>query len=179
MPPNDEKSDESLERLIQARIEAVARLIGGQHLGLAVHAPEPFAETARCFENVAHKVFRDGGRTMFGWTFHHRRIEDIPGPGYLFLTHHAVWHAPDGRLVDVTPYPEPQHKPLRASDGIIFLADREAKPIRKGNIIAPRPLRFFGLNQDERLAAHVAMLEAQERATCEAIYAGQMPPTKA
>ena len=35
-------------------------------------------------------------------TFHHRFVERMPGPGYLFITHHAVWNAPDGSLVNVT-----------------------------------------------------------------------------
>src|SRR5262249_879898 len=48
----------------------------------------------------------------------------IPEAAYLFLTHHAVWHAPDGRLVNVTPYPDPKHHPLPGpGSDILFLVD--------------------------------------------------------
>src|SRR6266545_3012461 len=109
-----------LTKLVMARVKAIAPTVSGQPLGLAYHRPESWADAARCFENAARKVSQDGGRTQFGWTFHLRFVEDIPGAAYLFLTHHAVWNALDGRLVNVTPYPDPKHYPL-PSPGADFL----------------------------------------------------------
>jgi hypothetical protein len=114
--PND------LSILIKAHIDAIAPTISSQPLGLAYHRAEIWADASRCFENVSRKVSRDGGRTQFGWTFHHRFVKEIPGPGYLFLTHHAVWNAPDGRLIDVSPYPDPKHQPLAPGGSTLFLS---------------------------------------------------------
>ena len=139
-----------LTKLVKARIDTVAPTISAQPLGLAYHRPESWADASRCFENVSRKGSRDGGRTQFGWTFHLRFVEDIPDASYLFLTHHAVWHAPDGHLVNVTPYPDPKHHPLpRPGADILFLVDDKALPVRNRNIIAPLPLQFFTLHGDE------------------------------
>ena len=128
--------------------------------------------SSRCFDNASRKVTQDGGRVQLGWTFHLRFPDDIPEAAYLFLTHHAVWHAPDGRLVNVTPYPDPKRHPLPApGSDILFLADDSAQPVRSGNIIAPLPLRFFPLHGDDRLTAHVERLNADEQEKCRRIYA--------
>jgi hypothetical protein len=162
-----------LTKLVKARIDAIAPTISDQPRGLAYHRPESRADASRCFENVSRKVAQDGGRTLFGWTFHLRFAEDIPDAAYLFLTHHAVWHAPDGRLVNVTPYPDPKHHPLPGSGSdILFLVDDKAVPVRNGNIIAPLPLRFFTLYGDERLTAYVERLNAEEQEKYRQIYAG-------
>ncbi|SRR5216684_2039796 len=162
-----------LTKLVKARIDAIAPTISRQPLGLVSHLPESWAEAAKCFENVSRKVSQDGGRTQFGWTFHLRFVEDIPGPGYLFLTHHAVWNAPDGRLVNVTPYPDPRHYPLpRPGADILFLVDDKAMPVRTEKLVAPSPLQFFALNDDERLAAYVKRLNDEEQEKCRKLYAG-------
>lgn len=93
---------------------------------------------------------------MYGWTFHSRIVEDIDGPGYLFASHHAVWHAPpNGSLVDVTPHPDPKHRPLGPDGSIIFLVDQAALPVRTGSQLAPRPMRFFARDEDPRLVDYV------------------------
>lgn len=152
-------------------LDTVARSIGDGPIGLAHHEPEEKAQAHRCFENVADKVARDGGKGMFGWTFHSRIVESIPGPGYLFVTHHAVWHAPDGRLVDVTPYPDAKHQPLGPEGSIIFLVDPASQPVRTGNQVAPLPLRFFARDADPRLVAYVNELNRNEGDACREIYA--------
>jgi hypothetical protein len=155
----------------RTEIEKIARSISDGPVSLAKHAPEVGADAHRCFENAARKAERDGGQVMFGWTFHSRVVDDIPGPGYLFASHHAVWHAPDGRLVDVTPHPDPKHKPLGSDGSIIFLVDRKAHPVRTGNQIAPLPMRFFARNADPQLTAYVDELNLKENDACRAIYA--------
>lgn len=73
-------------------IEGIARQMSRQPLGVALHKPESWALPTNCFRNVERKVRESGGRAQFGWTFHHRFAEKIPGhPLYLYLTHHAVW----------------------------------------------------------------------------------------
>ncbi len=168
--PNITQSE--LTRLVKARIDALAPTISSQPFGFAYHRPENWADASRCFENVSRKVTQEGGRVQFGRTFHLRFPEDIPEAAYLFLTHHAVWHAPDGRLVNVTPYPDPKHHPLPGpGSDILFLADDSAQPVRSGNVIAPLPLRFFPLYGDERLTAYVERLNADEQEKCRRIYA--------
>jgi hypothetical protein len=94
-----------LTKLVKARMDTIAPTISDQPRGLAYHRPESWADASRCFENVSRKVAQDGGRILFGWTFHLRFAEDIPDAAYLFLAHHAVWHGPDGRLINVTRIP--------------------------------------------------------------------------
>ncbi|MDR3420178.1 MAG: hypothetical protein P4L80_02870 [Xanthobacteraceae bacterium] len=162
----------NIDQLIKAKIAVIAATISEQQLGLVHHRPEASAQPARCFENVDRKVAQDGGRIQFGWTFHHRYVERIPGPGYLFVTHHAVWHAPDGQLIDVGQYPDRKHHPLAPGGSILFLVDDKARPVRTENLVAPLPLRFFALAEDRELAAYVAKLNDDEQEECGKIYAG-------
>jgi hypothetical protein len=148
---------------LRARIDEIAQIISHERLGLAYHRPEPWSQSSRCFENVARKALQDGGRTIYGWTFHHRLVRDISGPGYLFVTHHAVWRAPSGQLIDVTPYPDPKHKPLAPRGDILFLVDSAAMPVMHEGLIAPLPLPFLTMGDDESLAAHVRRLNADEQ----------------
>jgi hypothetical protein len=158
--------------LVKARIDATAPTISTQRLGLVYHRPESWADAARCYENVSTKVAQNGGRMQFGWTFHHRFAADIPDAAYLFLTHHAVWCAPDGSLVNVTPYPEPQHHPFPGPGAdFVFLMDDKARPVRSGNVIVPLPLQFFALYGDERLTAYVERLNAEEQERFRLMYA--------
>lgn len=107
-------SDTDLTKWVRQEIAAIAARLGAGKPGLVYHRPETWAEAPRCFENVAAKVQQDGGKLIPGWTFHLRHVAEMPGQSYLFITHHAVWHAPDGSLVNVTPYPDPKHYPLPA-----------------------------------------------------------------
>jgi len=163
-PPN-------IQQLIKAKIDAIAPTVSRQPLGLVHHQPEASAETGRCFENVGRKVAQDGGRVQFGSTFHHRYVEKLPGPGYLFITHHAVWHAPNSQLIDITPYPDPKHHPLAPGGSILFLIDDKAEPVKTDKLIAPLPLRFFALGENDELKAYVARLNADEQEKCREIYA--------
>ena len=109
---------------------------------------------------------------QFGWTFHHRLVESLPGPGYLFLTHHAVWHAPSGELVDVTPYPDVKHRPIGPIGSILFLVDDKAKPFTSEKMIAPLPLRFFAIDEAGDMLKYVQGLNEKEQAACQALYSG-------
>jgi hypothetical protein len=168
--------------ITQAMIERVARKVSGQQIGLVVHKPEPWAEPTNCFRNVEKKMREAGGRVQHGWTFHHRLAEKLPGlPLYLYVTHHAVWHAPDGQLIDVTPYPTDRHKPYCVGNSPVFLLDDKAKPVMAGGQPAPLPLRFFAIDDAAGLAEYVDELNRKERNACEDLYrsaAAQGPPTE-
>lgn len=133
------------------------------------YRPEAWAVPRNCFENSTEKVRRDGGAVRYGWTFHYRIS---PGIGeYLFVTHHAVWHSPDGSLHDVTPFPEGEkHCPITQDDSVLFLVDDTAKPVTTEFLIAPLPLRFFPVSGDPPLVEYVEFLQQKETLKCEAIY---------
>lgn len=140
--------------------------------GLAKHQPEGWALANNCFRNVARKVAEDGGRAVCGWTFHHRLAEKIAGlPLYVYLTHHAVWARPDGRLINVTPYPDPRHEPIGTGGAPIFLVDPTAPPIVLGGQPAPLPMKFFAVDPGNELAEYVERLNREEKAKCDALYA--------
>ena len=83
-------------------------------------------------------------------------VADIPGPGYVIAVHHAVWHTPNGYLIDITPFhPEPKHRPLSSGGDVLFLVGDRAMPVTTGRLVAPRPSRFYPLSADERLITYV------------------------
>jgi hypothetical protein len=166
------------ERLKEAIAEIAPRISAGP-LGLALHRPEQMARSNRSFRNVADKVIYDGGAAIHGWVLHYRAGGDIPGEGYLLAEHHAVWHSPDGRLVDVTPYPKAALRPISPGEDTLFLVDAGALPEKRGKHFIPLPSRAFALSEDEALVAYVAVLNRQAeeewRKAKEAF--GETPPT--
>lgn len=180
-PPARETTGGSLgtmetRTLTNAAINAVARQVSKQPMGLALHKPESWAEATNCFRNVERKVAESRGRAQFGWTIHHRLAEKIEGlPLYLYLTHHAVWISPDGKLIDVTPYPNPRHKPVGQGDDPIFPIDDHAQPVPVGSQSAPLPLRFFAVDDSEELKAYIEHLNQREQEACRQLYSQQSP----
>lgn len=157
-------------------IEEFAATISKQPLGLARYLPEVWGQPTQCFENVWHKVLRDGGQVWFGWMFHHRVVANIPGPGYLIAVHHAVWHEPEGHLIDVTPfYSEPKHHPISPGGDVLFLVDDSATPITREKFVGPRPSQFYPLSADERLLTHVQQLVRNEEQRLRQIYKDIQP----
>ncbi len=166
--PNDNE-----QAILRDGIGRFARTISGQPLGLAKYAPESWADIRLCFENARRKVDQDGGQARFGWMFQHKLVEAIAGPGYLIAIHHAVWRAPNGYLFDVTPlHPDPINHPLSPGGDTLFLIDDLAQPVRTGGMIGPHPTKFFPLDGDAVLAAHVQRLRAAEEESCRSLYAG-------
>ena len=162
-----------MDTMIYDRINELAPTISSQPLGLAYHRPESWALASRCFENATRKAAEAGGLCRFGWTFHHRYADTVPGVGYLFVTHHAVWHAPIGHLIDVTSYPDPRHRPIPSGESVLFLIDDRAQPVKRLNLVAPLPLRFFALDRSVALSDYVKKLNEQELQACNNIYAGK------
>jgi hypothetical protein len=156
---------------VKKAISTFAVSISAQPLGLAKHCPEPWGQQMRCFENVGRKVQQGGGRGQSGWMFQYKYLADDVGLGYILAIHHAVWHAPSGELIDVTPFhSDPQNHPLCPGDGVLFLVDDAAPPVITDRVMAPLPSRFFTLSREERLVHHVKRLEEEERQACQRIY---------
>lgn len=66
-----------------------------------------------CFGNVERKIARDGGSILYGWAVWQSSI-------ICEGEFHAVWKAPDGQLIDVTPQEQ-------VFDEILFIPDGERK----------------------------------------------------
>jgi hypothetical protein len=153
---------------LMAGLSDFAQTISSQALGLAFYRPEGTALPTHCFENVLRKVDRDGGRIQFGWTFGTRLSSNGE---YLIATHHAVWHAPIGQLIDVTPmHEEERHRPITHQGDILFLVDDLARPVQTKSFMAPLPSRFFALDDTAKLNAYVAHLQQDEDRACQVIY---------
>lgn len=65
-----------------------------------------------CFQNVRRKIARDGGSIQYGWM-----VWELPGK-LIEGEFQAVWIAPDGRSVDITPKPDGEEQ-------ILFIPDPE------------------------------------------------------
>jgi hypothetical protein len=75
--------------------------------------------------------------------------------------------------VDVTPlHDDPKHRPISPSGDVLFLVDTYAQPIAVGSTVGPRPSRFYALDADDRLVAHVRRLQETEDEACHNLYAG-------
>lgn len=109
-------------------IENFAQTIRKQELGLVYYRPDKDSRPTNCLENVRRFVDKNGGSIKYGWTFNHR--VSLQYGDYIFATHHAVWYAPDGKLIDITPFHEEQkHHPYSSNGSVIFLLDDKAEPI--------------------------------------------------
>lgn len=58
--------------------------------------PEEYSQPDACYDNVAEKVTRDGGKIHYGWAV-------WQNTHIIEAEHYAVWETPDGDLVDVSP----------------------------------------------------------------------------
>jgi hypothetical protein len=166
---------------LSSNIREFAATISRQQIGLVLYRPEDRGRPMWCFENAARKVERDGGKVQFGWMFQHRLVADIPGPGYLIAIHHAVWRAPDGQLIDVTPFDaDARHQPLAPRGTVLFLIDDAAQPIIVDHIAhqLPLPSKFLSRSNDELLVTHVQQLQRQEEQACRRIYSGESTPSR-
>jgi hypothetical protein len=159
------------------KIQSFASEISSQSLSQARYEPEDGFRPNCCFQNVWTKLDKDGGNILFGWTFSYR-VNPEYGE-YVVATHHAVWIAPDNKLIDVTPFTDnPQYHPIRFGNYVLFLVDESAHPVDTGTLIAPLPLRFFALNENPTLKEYIAKLTEKEKKTCQEIYSGKFDPTQ-
>ncbi|BAQ66590.1 hypothetical protein [Geminocystis sp. NIES-3709] len=165
------------KRKLIEEMKEFASEISPQPLCKALHLPESEARPVCCFQNVLAKVEKDGGRILFGWTLHHR--VNLHHGDYLMATHHAVWLAPDNKLVDVTPFTEsPQHHPFTIGGLVLFVVDELAEPVDTGTLVAPLPLKFFPLSDGQELKDYVAKITKKELKACQDIYSGKVDPAQ-
>jgi hypothetical protein len=87
---------DSAPALVQKALARLYRRLGVQDVVVVPVRPEPDAEFDECFAAVEKKIARDGGKPVYGWAIH-------ADPILVEAECHAVWHAPSGELVDVTP----------------------------------------------------------------------------
>ena len=64
------------------------------------------APTNECFHLVEERARREGGSRLIGWA-----LWEMPGL-YAEAEYHAIWQAPDGRYLDISPKLEPTAKVL-------------------------------------------------------------------
>ena len=69
--------------------------------------PAPWASLNECFNNVSRMVKQYGGSMILGWTVWQR------GNMLLDAEAHAIWRAPDGKLIDITPHSYSQNHRLQ------------------------------------------------------------------
>jgi hypothetical protein len=166
------------------KIQEFAHKISSEPLCQADHQPEEEARPSSCFHNVWAKVDKDGGAILFGWIFG-CRVNPNYGD-YLVATHHAVWCAPDKILIDITPFTN-SHHPCVSGNNVIFLVNELALPVEcknllvdgeRMNLIAPRPSKYFALNDSHELKEYVNKLAEKEQKACQEIYEGKVNPAQ-
>lgn len=142
-------------------IESFGKSISSETFGLIYHRPEKESIATDCISNVIHHVQIYGGTAIYGWYFIHR--ESVKFGNYLIATHHAVWRAPNGNLIDITPFHEElKHQPLTLQGSILFQVNTNAKPIKQGKFLIPRPSKFYPILKSEELKKYIKTLEEQE-----------------
>ena len=88
--------------------------------------PAPWAALNECFNNVYRMVKQYGGSMISGWAVWQR------GNMLLDAEAHAIWRAPDGKLIDITPHSYNEKRILFLFDssvcyqGIIIPSHRQA-----------------------------------------------------
>ena len=157
-------------REIVDRIQVIAPEISSEPLSGARYSPEPAASATQCFSNAQRKAQQSGGGALYGWMFQYREATALLGQAYILAVNHAVWHAPDKKLIDVTPFHDnPHHRPIVVNgDAVLFLIDGNAAPLKSDHAGIALPSWFFPLTDGEAIAAYVAELTSKELAEWEA-----------
>lgn len=133
----------SLQR-IDSSVKAFQRSIPGTERPVFVPV-RPRADSIEndCFENVRRQIADEGGGIVHGWL-----VTTFPGV-FLEAIFHAVWRAPGGGLVDVSPPPED------GTGRIVFFPDPtrsfqgEPIPNRHWPLVRMRELREYFRAFDE------------------------------
>ena len=84
---------------------------------------------------------------------------------------HAIWNAPDGTTIDVTPFHDNEkHWPITLNESVLFLLDGNAQPKIIGPAFAPLPSRFLAIGGNKALSAHVCAIAEEEERQCRDLY---------
>lgn len=142
-------------------IQSFAKSISKETFGLVFYRPIKEYKARNCIANVLNYIEKHGGSVIYGWYFGHR--ESAKFGNYLVATHHAVWRASDGVLIDITPFHEElKHQPLTIQGSIIFQVDTNSKPIQLSKLLLPRPLKFYAIGNCKLLNDYMDILRAGE-----------------
>ena len=119
-----------------ARLSLISESIGASPI-LENVAIYPFDDMmhGQCFNNCIHLVTVMGGEVLYGWAWH--QFHDF----LVVAEFHAVWRAPDGQLIDVTPPPPGRLTTTFSSDPVRVPPDVAPGEIVKGS----EPSRRFAL----------------------------------
>ena len=150
------------------RLQEFAKTISSGAFGLVKHQPEPWAEPMMCFRNLQTKVARDGGRAVNGWVFQAKGAEFGE---YFIATHHAVWLAPNGTFLDVTPFHSNENNhPLSENGCPYYLIDDDARPATVRAVPFALASKFFPATNSPVLMAYVKTLTRKEHERCDFFY---------
>jgi hypothetical protein len=125
-------------------------------------APEADCKPNHCFDNVADKVMRCGGKEQFGYSF-------CANERMVVATHHVIWRSPTGELRDITPVRHicereqvlglTQMEAVMEDGNLLFLPDDSATLLLPG---WPRPCKAFALSKNPEAQKAVRRLNARE-----------------
>lgn len=143
-------------------IENFAKFLSSQQLIFVKHSPVLDAEYKYCLANVAHHTQHFGGKPKCGWRFRNHEPKDMPQQYYLTAEHHCIW-LNNGILLDITPLPQDKALyPLMNQDNHIFLPDNNADPIWNSVMLAPLPVQYYAIGNNQSLKEYVNALQEQE-----------------
>lgn len=143
-------------------IESFAKLLSSQQLVFVKHSPAQYAQYKYCLENVAHHTQQFGGKPICGWRFRNHEPQGMPQQYYLTAEHHCIWLNND-ILLDITPLPQDKVLYLLMNQGNhIFLPDNNADPIWNSAMLAPLPVQYYALDNNQSLKEYVNVLQEKE-----------------
>jgi hypothetical protein len=87
--------------------------------------PKSYEEANDCFIVVEREVAERGGEVCFGWT-----IWEWPSV-FIEADFHAVWRAPTGELIDITPKQLPIERILFLPDIVRRYEGKQVKNVRR------------------------------------------------
>jgi len=134
-------------------------------------SPERYCVALECYQNVANKVRREGGKEQQG-----RTIWQVPNLT-LEAEHHAIWISPGGESVDVTPQPDGEERILfLPTSKIKYDGSELIRPIHKK--LVDDPLVDEVVAMSERMFAEKSRLFKQDKLLRPAGWKEEIPTVK-
>jgi hypothetical protein len=150
--------DEIIRQLLEFSEE-----IGAIGLYRAAYNPQDWARPTECFSNALSMVESSRGSVLYGWMFHFRKSDRLSNGSYLIAVNHAVWNAPDRKIIDVTPLHEEQaHHPIIIDGSILFLVDENATPLTNGRSGIALPSWFIPVDKEQEILIYLEELTREE-----------------
>jgi hypothetical protein len=102
--PNPKTGDEGLLTAMEEIVTDFATQVGCEAPRFVERIPQAHCEVADCHANVIKQVHFHGGGAVWGWHFTLNTAD--PDHCCVDAGFHAVWEAPNGDLIDITPQSE-------------------------------------------------------------------------